>query len=47
MLFFECSYNDVYKDFGYLIYEKNDLGVDVLKVVGGCYFFLCGNGVFE
>ena len=47
VLFSERSYNDAYKDPGYPIYEKNDLGADVLKVVGGRYLFLRGNGASE
>ena len=47
VLFSERSYNDAYKDPGDVIYEHNDLGVNVIKVVGGRYIFLRGNGASE
>jgi len=47
VLFSERSYNDAYKDPGYPIYEKNDLGERVIKVVGGRYIYFRGNGASE
>ncbi|WP_436971707.1 S9 family peptidase [Pseudoalteromonas lipolytica] len=47
VLFSERSYNDAYKDPGYPIYEKNDLGESVIKVVGGRYIYFRGNGASE
>ncbi|WP_405629770.1 S9 family peptidase [Pseudoalteromonas sp. Ld20] len=47
ILFSERSYNDAYKDPGNAIYERNDLGENVIKVVGGRYIFLRGNGASE
>lgn len=47
VLFSQRSYNDAYEDPGTVIYEKNDLGVNVIKVVGGRYIFLRGNGASE
>ncbi|MDQ9093157.1 prolyl oligopeptidase family serine peptidase [Pseudoalteromonas haloplanktis] len=47
VLFSERSYNDAYKDPGDVIYEHNDLGASVIKVVGGRYIFLRGNGASE
>ena len=47
VLFSERSYNDAYKDPGNVIYEHNDLGVKVIKLVGGRYIFLRGNGASE
>ncbi|WP_404343768.1 S9 family peptidase [Pseudoalteromonas mariniglutinosa] len=47
ILFSERSYNDAYKDPGTAIYERNDLGARVIKVVGGRYIFLRGNGASE
>ncbi|MEH6395883.1 S9 family peptidase [Pseudoalteromonas sp.] len=47
VLFSERSYNDAYKDPGDVIYEHNDLGANVIKVVGGRYIFLRGNGASE
>lgn len=47
VLFSERSYNDAYKDPGDAIYEHNDLGASVIKVVGGRYIFLRGNGASE
>ncbi len=47
VLFSERSYNDAYKDPGYPIYEKNDLGESVIKVIGGRYIYFRGNGASE
>ncbi|WMS96088.1 prolyl oligopeptidase family serine peptidase (plasmid) [Pseudoalteromonas sp. HL-AS2] len=47
ILFSERSYNDAYKDPGRALYERNDLGSKVIKVVGGRYLFLRGNGASE
>ena len=47
VLFSERSYNDAYKDPGNAIYERNDLGANVIKVVGGRYIYLRGNGASE
>ncbi|MGP5159417.1 prolyl oligopeptidase family serine peptidase [Pseudoalteromonas prydzensis] len=47
VLFSQRSYNDAYKDPGDVIYEHNDLGANVIKVVGGRYIFLRGNGASE
>ncbi|MGO2129316.1 MAG: prolyl oligopeptidase family serine peptidase [Pseudoalteromonas prydzensis] len=47
VLFSQRSYNDAYKDPGDVIYEHNDLGASVIKVVGGRYIFLRGNGASE
>lgn len=47
VLLSERSYNDAYKDPGDVIYEHNDLGANVIKVVGGRYIFLRGNGASE
>ena len=47
VLFSQRSYNDAYKDPGDAIYEHNDLGASVIKVVGGRYIFLRGNGASE
>ncbi|MBB1480280.1 S9 family peptidase [Pseudoalteromonas sp. SG41-2] len=47
VLFSQRSYNDAYKDPGDAIYERNDLGVNVIKVVGGRYIFLRGDGASE
>ncbi|MBE0370925.1 alpha/beta hydrolase family protein [Pseudoalteromonas aurantia] len=44
VVFSERSYNDAYKHPGRFVTEKNDLGVDVLKLVGGRYLFLQGDG---
>ena len=44
VIFSERSYNDAYNDPGRFIMAKNDLGADVLKLVGGRYLFLRGNG---
>ena len=47
VLFSERSYNDAYKDPGNAIYERNDLGANVIKIVGGRYIYLRGNGASE
>ncbi|MGO2373939.1 prolyl oligopeptidase family serine peptidase [Pseudoalteromonas sp. KG3] len=47
VLFSQRSYNDAYKDPGDAIYEHNDLGASVIKVVGGRYIFLRGDGASE
>ena len=47
MVFSERSYNDAYKDPGNFVYENSDLGSRVLKLVGGRYLFLTGNGASE
>ncbi len=47
VLFSERSYNDAYKDPGSAIYERNDLGSRVIKVVGGRYIYLRGDGASE
>jgi dipeptidyl aminopeptidase/acylaminoacyl peptidase len=47
ILFSQRSYNDAYKDPGNVIYERNDLGANVIKIVGGRYIFLRGNGASE
>lgn len=47
VLFSERSYNDAYKDPGNAIYERNDLGTNVIKIVGGRYIYLRGNGASE
>ena len=47
ILFSERSYNDAYKDPGKALYERNDLGSKVIKVVGGRYLFLRSNGASE
>lgn len=47
VLFSERSYNDAYKDPGSAIYERNDLGANVIKVVGQRYIYLRGNGASE
>ncbi|HEA15187.1 MAG TPA: S9 family peptidase [Pseudoalteromonas prydzensis] len=47
VLFSQRSYNDAYKDPGDVIYEHNDLGANVIKVVGGRYIFLRGDGASE
>jgi len=46
-LFSQRSYNDAYKDPGRAIYERNDQGSSVIKVVGGRYIYLRGNGASE
>ena len=47
VLFSERNYNDAYNNPGRFITRKNDLGVDVLKLVGGRYLFLRGLGASE
>jgi dipeptidyl aminopeptidase/acylaminoacyl peptidase len=47
VLFSERSYNDAYKNPGRFIMTKNDLGANVLKLVGGRYLFLRGNGASQ
>ncbi|WP_438270144.1 S9 family peptidase [Pseudoalteromonas galatheae] len=47
VVFSERSYNDAYKDPGNFVYENSDLGSRVLKLVGGRYLFLTGNGASE
>ncbi|WP_440057040.1 prolyl oligopeptidase family serine peptidase (plasmid) [Pseudoalteromonas sp. T1lg65] len=47
MVFSERSYNDAYKDPGDFVYQKSDLGSEVLKFVGGRYLFLTGDGASD
>ncbi|MBQ4833791.1 S9 family peptidase [Pseudoalteromonas sp. MMG010] len=47
ILFSERSYNDAYNNPGDVIYERNDLGANVIKIVGDRYIYLRGNGASE
>ncbi|OHU84260.1 S9 family peptidase [Pseudoalteromonas amylolytica] len=44
VVFSERSYNDAYKDPGQFVYTRSDLGSKVLKLIGGRYLFLHGDG---
>ena len=47
VVFSQRSYNDAYQDPGRFVFENSDLGTRVLKLVGGRYLFLTGDGASE